>query len=888
MLFNRALLASVLANATVLALILGGTALIDLLRGATPFLPVLTVLGSLPGFIIGTGLLAFIFKKINWLRVSGLILLTYSILLCMGSLYQLSDQFHPPPPAMILNLTLIGITFATYKLFRLYWVIGLAAIIYGLVLGTSSLFMIWSDQTSLTSASNVFEISVFALMICIIALSMAAAYWTNDYDVKHKLTDNWRSILIIQLIAVSLWVYLSTEKIEDIYRQGDISIAQMGESLDSSLNYYQNAILRMKNRISDESNIAARMSSEVESARLWTDFPIIDTVSLLQKGELLWRTPSKSGEKFSHLTNNTYRDWVATLGSDISIGIDLETVAPKAVLGVRLIELTAPLNLLVHLNLQQLLQTLPESYFDMFGKVIRIRRDTYISSGLSPYSMVSEDQLINDSSVVIQGSHTLPTGDTVTIYAILTEPQMLLNSVRIHLSVLLSGFLFSVTLTFTFITNDRLRQQSGELNTLATRDTVTSLYRRTFLSNQIQQHIDSRQPEGFLLFMDLDGFKPINDSLGIEIGNQVLKVIAERLLSLSDEQIWISRFSSDEFIIFIEPHSNFDIVIYCDQTLECVRKKILLDDFSLYLTASIGVYKLDHEVSRADEAIQRADIAMSTAKELGGNTYRIYTEDMSRQYQLTLTIRNELQDALDEGKLEVFYQPLVNADSGFTESVEALVRWPKPDGSYVSPAVFIPIAEQTGQIFQLSRFVLERAMRDIVELCRSHGIKLSVNLSLQQFYQDDIIEDIDALITETGIAYNKLYFELTESVFFEDTHLIIKRLNALRKKGIKIAIDDFGTGYSSLSAINRLPFDIIKVDKSFTSEIKDISQQSPLVDSVISMAHALHKIIVVEGVETESQKQYFANKGCNIHQGFFYSKPLNIIDLKAFLNHQMS
>lgn len=883
---NRPFLAAFLINSAVLALVLGAAGVVDLCFGSDDFLPVLTIFGSLPGLLIGAGFLAFIFNNLLILRTLGVLLLGFALALWSGALSGLSEQFNQPPDTMSLNLALIGLTFASFRLFRYHWITGLITVVYGIILGAGAMVSIWSAQSSLTAVSNVFEISIFAMMILITPLTMLAANNLTGYDVKKKFLDNWLSIVVIQVITVSLWVYLSTEQIREIYRQGEMSMTQTGESVDGSINYYRNAALRVQNRVAGVPTRYTQRIAQDESFRLWTDFPLIDAVTLVQDGDTHWTTESKTNEDYAHLTGQDYALWISQLDRDINFAADLNTRSPKVIMGLTLTDTPSRIVLMAHLDLRQALGALPESHFDVFSKVIKISDDLYVSAGPDFENAVNVERLINESSVVLNTEYVLPTGNPVTIYALLTEPAALLTPVRIHQIVLISGFIFSIVLTYTFISNARLRRQRSELKQIATQDSVTNLYRRNFLEQQIQNYINNNRMDGHILFVDLDGFKPINDSLGLEVGNRVLNVIASRLIRLADSTTWVSRFSSDEFIMFVEPRNDFDLTAYSQQILKSVREKILVEEFPIYLTASVGVYQLSDAVKNADQAIQRADVAMSAAKESGGNTYRVYTDDMARHYQRALTLRNQLQTALDDGGLEVFYQPLVNAVTGMTESVEALARWPRADGSTISPSVFIPIAERTGQIFQLSEFVMERALRDIVGLSSDYGINVSINLSFQQFYQADFLQTINAVIEKTGFERTKLYFELTESIFAKDVQFITTQLTALREMGIKIAIDDFGTGYSSLSAINRLPFDIIKIDKSFTSEIGDATLGNALVETVINMSHSLDKLIVVEGVETEAQKTYFMRKGCYTHQGYYYAKPLNIGQLTTFLAKQ--
>lgn len=476
----------------------------------------------------------------------------------------------------------------------------------------------------------------------------------------------------------------------------------------------------------------------------------------------------------------------------------------------------------------------------------------------------------------------LEMGDFVTM----SDP--ILIAAQTSLMVYFAGFVFAVVLTFAFFTNTRLRAEKDKLSYIAQHDGTTDLYRRSYLECYIQNHLNNHGHSGWVIFIDLDGFKPINDSLGQSTGNLVLKTIARRLLDNKPEFVKVARFSSDEFIVFVKTVKDFDIEDYCRQILATVREKIGVDEFSLHVTASLGVYRIENRQTNAEDAIQRADVAMSFAKQLGGNHYVLYQEAMARHYQEALCLRNRLQIALDNNQLDVHYQPIVDAKTGAIKGVEALARWPQSNGSFISPGQFIPVAEQTGQITQLSQFVMTKAIRDMAPLCKKYEINLSLNLSVQQFHQTDIAQDLIQLCQTYHFAPADLCAELTESVVAKDIKLVKQKLTTLKEAGIQVAIDDFGTGYSSLSYLSDLPIDILKIDKSFTDQVSQNNTEYPLVDSIIFMAQQLDKTIVVEGIEDETQHHYFSSRGCHYLQGFKFYKPMPLVDLTHALGERRS
>tara|TARA_B100000700_G_scaffold325724_1_gene435258 strand:+ start:5195 stop:7255 length:2061 start_codon:yes stop_codon:yes gene_type:complete len=467
----------------------------------------------------------------------------------------------------------------------------------------------------------------------------------------------------------------------------------------------------------------------------------------------------------------------------------------------------------------------------------------------------------------------LEVGDFITM----SDP--ILIAAQTSLMVYFVGFVFSIVLTFAFFTNTRLRVEKDKISYIAQHDSTTGLYRRSYLEQYIQNHLDNHGHSGWVIFIDLDGFKPINDSLGQSTGNIVLTTIAKRLLDDKPHFAKVARFSSDEFIIFVKTVKDFKVEDYCQQLINLIREKIAIDEFYLHVTASLGVYRIENRETSAEDAIQRADVAMSSAKKLGGNNFVLYQDKMAKHYHEALCLRNRLQIALDNNQLDVHYQPIIDAQSGRIKAVEALARWPQQDGSFISPGKFIPVAEQTGQITQLSQFVMSKAIRDMAPMCRKHGIRLSLNLSVQQFHQTDIAQDLINLCKTYHFNPSDLCAELTESVVAKDIKLVKQKLTTLNEAGIQIAIDDFGTGYSSLSYLSDLPIDILKIDKSFTDQVTQANTEYPLVDSIIYMAQQLNKTIVVEGIEDAVQHDYFSARGCHYLQGFKFYKPMPLADL---------
>ena len=346
----------------------------------------------------------------------------------------------------------------------------------------------------------------------------------------------------------------------------------------------------------------------------------------------------------------------------------------------------------------------------------------------------------------------------------------------------------------------------------------------------------------------------------------------------------IARFSGDEFIVFLRYSSIDNCITVAERLLSRIREKFSFDELELYLTASIGISQPKLEQTTAELLIQNADVAMSKAKERGGNTFQVFTESMGVKYEHALHLRNKMQTAIEADSFEVYFQPYVAANSNKIIGAEALARWPQADGSFISPAEFIAIAEQTGQIVPLSTLIMRKAFAQLAKIQHNSDFVMSVNLSVKQFQRENITQLVSSLATEFNVPLHRLQFELTESVMVDDAQQVFTELAELRTIGCQIAIDDFGTGFSSLAYLNKLPVDVLKIDREFTQSIYTDPASQTICKAIISMAHGLNKHIIVEGIETTEQADFFKRLGCMGLQGFLFYKPMPFKQLDNLLN----
>ncbi|WP_254277532.1 bifunctional diguanylate cyclase/phosphodiesterase [Halomonas sp. 3H] len=422
----------------------------------------------------------------------------------------------------------------------------------------------------------------------------------------------------------------------------------------------------------------------------------------------------------------------------------------------------------------------------------------------------------------------------------------------------------------------------------ASHDALTGLINRSRFEERLAQevalmnHLDARLA---VLFVDLDDFKPINDTLGHAVGDDMLREVARRLQASVRPGDTVARMGGDEFVLLMRDISREGQVLsLVEPLMQDIARPYRVDDHELYLTCSVGIALSNPAMNEPRELIQQADMAMYKAKQQGRNAYHWYTHEITEQLGERVALRNELQEAIEARGLELHYQPLIARD-GSLAGVEALLRWQHPDRGYVSPEVFIPLAESTGQIIPLSRWVLERACCDMVLLGRQGvgTVRVAVNLSPLQFHRPNFLATLREVLQQTGMPAHLLDLELTEGILMDNTESAIDILHALRGMQIGVSIDDFGTGFSSLSYLRDLPISKVKIDRSFIAEITSNPHDAAIVQGMISMAGHLGLEVVAEGVETPAQRQQLDAWGCDIYQGFLLARPMPLSALSRWI-----
>lgn len=434
-----------------------------------------------------------------------------------------------------------------------------------------------------------------------------------------------------------------------------------------------------------------------------------------------------------------------------------------------------------------------------------------------------------------------------------------------------------------------------EVNNLAFFDSLTHLPNRRLLLDRLNQALASKghsKKEVALLFIDLDKFKALNDSLGHDMGDLLLQQVASRIKDCVRESDTVSRLGGDEFVVILKGLSEQAIVAAGEA--EVIGKKILdslsetyqLASHQYVITPSIGVTLLEGDHQDADEVFKQADIAMYQSKKAGGCALFFYDPKMQAHLISRIRIETELREAIAKGEeFELYYQPQVDS-SGIVKGAEALIRWNTVERGIVPPIEFIPIAEESGLILPLGDWVLETACRQLATWAlepESAHLTLAVNISARQMGVPEFVENVLSMVSQANVNPELLKLEITESILLENLEDTILKMTALKARGIKFSIDDFGTGYSSLQYLKCLPLDQLKIDQSFIRDLENDNSDRAIVRTIIAMAGSLNLDVIAEGVETEIQKELLINKGCLNYQGYLFSKPLTLKMFNKYL-----
>jgi diguanylate cyclase (GGDEF)-like protein/PAS domain S-box-containing protein len=435
------------------------------------------------------------------------------------------------------------------------------------------------------------------------------------------------------------------------------------------------------------------------------------------------------------------------------------------------------------------------------------------------------------------------------------------------------------------------RHLEEELTRQAFHDVLTGLPNRALFMDRLGQALARAGRHGTslaILFLDLDNFKVVNDSLGHQVGDQLLCAVAERLHACVRQQDTVARLGGDEFTILLEDITDAgDAIHLADRIAEHMKRPVLLGQQEVFITTSIGIAVSSGSEDGPDDLLRTADVALYDAKGRGKARHAVFDAEMNTRAQARLEMETDLRRAIERGELRLHYQPIVRLVTGEALGVEALVRWEHPQHGLLSPAQFIPLAEETGLIVPLEAWVLEQACRQVRSWqVHEHGapeLMLSINVSARHFAQPGLVDEVAQVLQGAGLPPRTLQLEITESVAMADAGAAVTALSELKKLGIQLAIDDFGTGYSSLGYLKRFPVDTLKIDRSFVDGLGQDHEDSAIVRAVLAVANALNLNVTAEGIETWEQLDELLAHGCAQGQGYLFARPLSAEDAEVWL-----
>lgn len=420
---------------------------------------------------------------------------------------------------------------------------------------------------------------------------------------------------------------------------------------------------------------------------------------------------------------------------------------------------------------------------------------------------------------------------------------------------------------------------------LAYHDILTSLPNRFQFNEKLKQFVESNRQVA-VLFIDLDQFKKINDTWGHSVGDDLLRQVAQRLINCVGKEDMVSRLGGDEFTVISPINTKNEAALAAEKIVKQIQKPFFIGNSEFYIKASIGISLYPTDGKDIDTLIKSSDIAMYRSKELGGNNYGFFTSSMNRSLEERVDLERLLYTALDHDEFVLYYQPQIDLRTGDIFGAEALVRWIHPQRGLIPPDQFISIAEETGLIVPIGDWVLRTACIQAKKWNREHHhpVHISVNLSVKQFIANNFIESVDRIIRETGVNPNLLEIELTETIILQSTESVITTMHQLKELGVRISIDNFGTGYSSLGYLKDFPIDSLKIDQSFIKSLTTNDKNIAIISAVIALARNLGLQSVAEGIETPEQLYFLQTEGCDLAQGYYYSRPLPVDQMSDLLD----
>jgi len=495
--------------------------------------------------------------------------------------------------------------------------------------------------------------------------------------------------------------------------------------------------------------------------------------------------------------------------------------------------------------------------------------ETYIKEYLS----TGDTAVLNNGIREIEGSRK--DGETFPI-------ELSINDMKLNNKQLFVGVIRDISIR---------KQQQQQLKYIENHDILTGLPNRNLLKDRLKQSIRHSRRESWLmavLFIDLDGFKRINDTLGHDVGDTLINMAASRLKLCVRKGDTVARLGGDKFILILENVSHVDVIAtIANKIITSMNESFTLDNRDVFVTASIGITVYPDDANTIDDLLSYAEVSMYRAKTLGRNRFQYYATDINEFALERLELESKLHRALENEEFILYYQPQVDLTTGKISGVEALLRWQNPEQGLIAPYKFLPLLEETGLILPVGEQILEMACAQTRKWVEQGftDIRTSINLSARQFEDPDLVDKIVKILLSQNVLSSNIELEVTESAIMADANTSREKLNALDALGISIAIDDFGTGYSSLAYLKQFPVDTLKIDRSFVMELEKHTDDQAIATAIISLARALNLQVVAEGVENREQLSILIGLNCDIMQGYYFSKPLPAEEITILLKN---
>ena len=437
----------------------------------------------------------------------------------------------------------------------------------------------------------------------------------------------------------------------------------------------------------------------------------------------------------------------------------------------------------------------------------------------------------------------------------------------------------------------RLEQERTDLYNLSRTDALSGLANRNHLQERVEHIIQQSKRTGrefALLFLDLDHFKSVNDSLGHDIGDELLKNVAHTIQDVLRTNDVVARIGGDEFIIVLTDYKDeIELIEIIGRIQNRLMKPWIIKTFPIHISSSIGITIYPKDGENLLSLMKNADIAMYEAKEKGRRGYHFFTEELNKKTQEIIELTNRMRDALDNNHYELFYQPQNSVLGSKIIGAEALIRWKDPEKGFIPPFLFIPIAEHNGFIIELGKWILETGIKQ-KKSWEDQGIdiKLAINVAAKQVQEKSFVQHLESLLNKYQVNANNIFLEITEYIFLHDNSSVYKTFTDIKKLGVQISLDDFGTGYSSLSYLKKFPIDVLKIDKAFLDDYNS-QEGSVFIETIINMAQTLKLQVVAEGVETKEQLLYLKEMHCDIYQGYLCSQPVPIEEFNTLYKKEV-